>query len=62
LLFSLSRAALRNFTIDDTNGDEITGAKPLYGGGGTWRARTSQSDCSICAIHPDPAAMSARTW
>ncbi|KAH7097532.1 hypothetical protein BKA62DRAFT_833232 [Auriculariales sp. MPI-PUGE-AT-0066] len=62
LLLSLSCAALQNITIDDTYGDEKTGAKPSYTGGGEWHARSSQTECSDCSINPDPKQMLNQTW
>ncbi|KAF7298899.1 hypothetical protein MIND_00837900 [Mycena indigotica] len=46
---SLALAALQNRTIDDTNGDSVTGAKPVYYPPGPWQGPS----CTGCAIQPD---------
>lgn len=49
-----------NRTIDDTNGDSVTGAKPIYlpRTGGVWAG----PECGGCAIQPDPNLAFDRTW
>ena len=49
-----------NRTIDDTQGDSVTGAKPTYvpSTGGVWAG----PDCSGCAIHPNRALAFDGTW
>ena len=49
LSFSISHVwAATNRTIDDTAGDSVTGALPLYSPAGGW----SNQDCTSCALHP----------
>lgn len=50
-------AGARNITIDDTNGDEVTGALPHYSSG--WSPGAS---CSSCWAKPDPSKAVDGTW
>ncbi|KAH7106632.1 hypothetical protein BKA62DRAFT_687716 [Auriculariales sp. MPI-PUGE-AT-0066] len=66
LFFTAATAAFRNVTIDDTNGDEVTGEKPVYSGATdtTWAAKVAGDDCAQCKSEtkPDAAQMHMGTW
>jgi len=47
-----------NLTIDDTFGDALTGARPVYSPGELWQGNT----CINCAINPDPSFAFEHTW
>lgn len=53
-------AALRNVTIDDEFGDELTDARPTFlpPSGGVW----DDEDCTGCFIRPDPALAYRATY
>ncbi|KAF8217078.1 hypothetical protein K438DRAFT_1559193 [Mycena galopus ATCC 62051] len=44
-------------TIDDTDGDSVTGAQPVYSGN-----FSPNSDCDGCTVHPDPTQAHDGTW
>ncbi|KAJ7468724.1 hypothetical protein FB451DRAFT_1039118 [Mycena latifolia] len=51
--------AVSNRTIDDTNGDEITGFLPIYEPRDSWN---TDGACPKCAVHPDPSLAFDHTW
>ncbi|KZV89136.1 hypothetical protein EXIGLDRAFT_838695, partial [Exidia glandulosa HHB12029] len=54
-----------NVTIDDTGGDSLTGAKPLYtesGNAYNWRGRPSQDPCPSCVANLDTTQTHLGTW
>ncbi|EJD01916.1 uncharacterized protein FOMMEDRAFT_147086 [Fomitiporia mediterranea MF3/22] len=55
----LPSAAARNITVDDTYGDEVTGAKPVYSPADVWNPGPG---CSTCAIKPDATQAYNGTW
>lgn len=57
--FWCTRAELR--TIDDTYGDSVTGAKPVYSSGGKdcWNQGPG---CTACVLQPDPSKAYNGTW
>ncbi|KAF8891354.1 hypothetical protein BD779DRAFT_1670970 [Infundibulicybe gibba] len=60
-IFSLFQAiggVPSNRTIDDTNGDSVTGARPIYLPNGPWGG----AGCKGCAIQPDPSRAHNGTW
>ncbi|KAJ7227819.1 hypothetical protein B0H12DRAFT_1148398 [Mycena haematopus] len=54
---ALSRGSVLTATIDDTEGDSLTGAQPVYTG-----SFSPNSDCTGCTVHPDPARAHDGTW
>ncbi|KAF8875770.1 hypothetical protein BD779DRAFT_1449859 [Infundibulicybe gibba] len=58
LLFRATGGAPSNRTIDDTNGDSVTGVRPVYLPAGPW----GDASCGGCAIQPDPNRAFQRTW
>ncbi|KAH7104308.1 hypothetical protein BKA62DRAFT_694248 [Auriculariales sp. MPI-PUGE-AT-0066] len=63
VLLPVTRAALRNITIDDAQGDEVTGAKPIYTPPNQWYAISSQSRCDgICDPNPGIDEAYFSTW
>jgi hypothetical protein len=48
-----------NYTIDDTNGDEQTGQRPVYVPADSWNDGPS---CSKCFVKPDPSQVFGGTW
>ncbi|KAF8891352.1 hypothetical protein BD779DRAFT_1699861 [Infundibulicybe gibba] len=57
-LFQTIRGVPSNQTIDDTKGDSVTGALPVYLPAGPW----DDASCGGCAIHPDPDKAFRGTW
>lgn len=55
-------AALVNVIIDDTRGDERSGAAPEYSSAHAWNARSADDQCSICGAQPDPGQPYDHTW
>ncbi|KAJ7204702.1 hypothetical protein GGX14DRAFT_368421 [Mycena pura] len=49
-----------NRTIDDTNGDPITGFIPKYSSG--WHSDPLQGLCSPCPVQPDESQVFQKTW
>ena len=58
LASSATRAALVNRTIDDTRGDSVTGAKPVYLPASPWDG----PGCTTCAITPNKTLAFDGTW
>ena len=58
LVLPTTRAALVNYTIDDTFGDSVTGAKPVYLPASPWAG----PGCTTCAIVPVKALAFDGTW
>ncbi|KAJ7464455.1 hypothetical protein FB451DRAFT_439302 [Mycena latifolia] len=56
---ALSMGAISTATIDDTEGDSQTGAKPTYSPATSFSAN---SDCDNCVVHADPAQAFDGTW
>ena len=54
--------ALTNVTIDDTRGDELTGALPTYASVNAWNARSASNPCTVCGANPDPLRALDETW
>ena len=57
-----SAYALTNVTVDDENGDEFTGVKPIYtpsGSSGNW---VQGAYCAGCFARPDPSKALDGTW
>ncbi|KAJ6480925.1 hypothetical protein C8R45DRAFT_872101 [Mycena sanguinolenta] len=54
---TLSLGSVLPATIDDTNGDSLTGAQPVYTG-----SFSANSDCDGCTVHPDPSQAHDGTW
>ncbi|KAJ7742725.1 hypothetical protein DFH07DRAFT_39563 [Mycena maculata] len=52
-------ATISNRTIDDTNGDPITGFTPVYAPEAQWNVG---QNCSGCLVQPDPSQVFDRTW
>ncbi|EJD35752.1 hypothetical protein AURDEDRAFT_175146 [Auricularia subglabra TFB-10046 SS5] len=53
---------LLNVTIDDTLGDNLSGAKPEYKGK-DWRLRSvGDTPCTVCSAQPDPTFAVNGTW
>ncbi|KAJ7662904.1 hypothetical protein B0H17DRAFT_952932 [Mycena rosella] len=54
-------AAVSNRTIDDVNGDSITGLLPAYDSNcrNPWH---TDGNCSACFMKPDPSQVFDRTW
>ena len=59
-VISGTEATAINRTIDDTLGDSVTGARPIYlpANRGLWRG----AGCSECAFQPDPSQVFDETW
>jgi hypothetical protein len=58
-VLQFASAASVNHSIDDTNGDSVTGAKPIYfPPTGVWAG----ADCVGCAIQPNPSLAFDGTW
>lgn len=49
----------KNVTVDDTNGDQSTGAQVTYTPSENWSLGPS---CPDCDAHPDPSQMLDGTW
>ncbi|KAF8891351.1 hypothetical protein BD779DRAFT_1670967 [Infundibulicybe gibba] len=58
LLFQGTGGAPSNRTIDDTNGDSLTGFRPVYLPTSFWDG----ASCEGCAMRPDPDRAFQRTW
>ena len=58
-LFVLSLAELRTVTVDDTNGDEISGVLPLYLPTGDWALG---QQCKGCSAQPNVSLAFDGTW
>ena len=58
LVLPATRAALVNYTIDDTFGDSVTGAKPVYLPASPWAG----PGCTTCEIVPIKALAFDGTW
>jgi hypothetical protein len=52
LLVETTKAVLTNRTIDDQNGDSVTGALPKYSPPGVWN---QGNGCGVCALKLDPS-------
>ncbi|KAJ7662906.1 hypothetical protein B0H17DRAFT_952938 [Mycena rosella] len=52
-------SAVSNRTIDDFNGDLITGFMPLYEPQNVWN---TDGNCSACFVKPDPSQALDLTW
>jgi len=48
-----------NVTIDDTHGDSVTGALPVYSPVNAWKDGTN---CSECSVKPDPTLARQGSW
>jgi hypothetical protein len=59
LIFGTANAVLTNRTIDDQNGDSVTGSLPLYSPSDLWNEGVG---CVPCAIHPEPSDAFDGTW
>jgi len=57
--FHRALAALVNVTIDDTNGDPLTGAQFVYTPPTSWNIGQA---CVGCTAHPDPELLYDQTW
>ena len=59
-VLQFTNATQVNRTIDDTRGDSVTGAKPIYvpSIGGVW----ASANCSECAIKPNQSLAFDGTW
>ncbi|KZV84451.1 hypothetical protein EXIGLDRAFT_288776 [Exidia glandulosa HHB12029] len=53
---------LVNVTIDDTFGDERTGAIPKYTSAHLWNARSATDGCTTCYAQPDGSQFHHNTW
>ena len=58
-LLPLASATLVNVTIDDTFGDELTGARITYTPQGAWNFG---QNCTECTAMPDPSLARNGTW
>jgi hypothetical protein len=58
-LVLLVHAGARNITIDDENGDEKTGAQPVYQPGASW---SLGSACPDCWVKPKSTNVTDGTW
>ncbi|KAJ7464469.1 hypothetical protein FB451DRAFT_1042421 [Mycena latifolia] len=56
---ALSTAKLWNRTIDDTNGDSVSGLLPVYSPAANF---SSNSNCSTCTVKLDPTLVFDGTW
>lgn len=56
---NLGSAARYNVTVDDQNGDAVTGAKLVYSPDGVWQ---QGSTCSSCFARPDSSKVLDGTW
>ncbi|KAK6977049.1 hypothetical protein R3P38DRAFT_2582301 [Favolaschia claudopus] len=56
-----SIAVLSNRTIDDFNGDELTGQLPVYSPTDVWTV-VLNGNCTGCTLQPDPNLTLDRTW
>ncbi|KAJ7066240.1 hypothetical protein C8F01DRAFT_696968 [Mycena amicta] len=54
-----SAAVVTTRTIDDTNGDSVTGAVPVYNPADQF---SLNSNCPGCVYHPDPGGAFDQTW
>ncbi|KAJ7479394.1 hypothetical protein B0H11DRAFT_1725553 [Mycena galericulata] len=52
-------SAVSNRTIDDGNGDEVTGALPVYSQPDNWNVA---NNCPTCFVKLDPAQVFDKTW
>jgi len=59
LFLGAVNAILANRTIDDKNGDSVTGNMPRYNPPDFWN---EGNGCVPCAIHPDPSEAYNSTW
>ncbi|KAJ6614177.1 hypothetical protein B0H10DRAFT_2046293 [Mycena sp. CBHHK59/15] len=57
---TFSTATLWNRTIDDTQGDSVSGLLPAYDP--LVQFYPNESGCSFCGTHPDPAGAFGGTW
>ena len=62
LYAAIGYCTLINRTIDDELGDSVTGAKPTYLPGGTWKQGTACSICHISSVVNDLSQTFDRTW
>ncbi|KZV96328.1 hypothetical protein EXIGLDRAFT_733472 [Exidia glandulosa HHB12029] len=60
-LVTVTTASIQNITIDDANGDEVTGEVPSYYGNG-WNARSASTPCTGCVSQPDGQLFWNHTW
>ncbi|KAJ7464457.1 hypothetical protein FB451DRAFT_1138868 [Mycena latifolia] len=58
-LVTLSAGTVSERTIDDASGDSVSGLLPVYT---PVNGFSSNTDCSTCVIHPDPANAFGGTW
>ncbi|KAJ7662914.1 hypothetical protein B0H17DRAFT_1257583 [Mycena rosella] len=57
--FQVCIAILSNRTVDDFNGDLITGFLPLYEPQNAWN---TDGNCTSCSVKPDPTQALDHTW
>ncbi|KAF8891353.1 hypothetical protein BD779DRAFT_198887 [Infundibulicybe gibba] len=64
LLFQATRGVPSNRTIDDTNGDSVTGARPTYlpAADDLTPSPWADASCTGCRIQPDPSRAHDGTW
>lgn len=56
-------AAVRTIAIDDTYGDEATGALPMYSPPAEWsQGQPCVADDDACLVNPDPSMVRNGTW
>lgn len=61
--FRLVAAAARTIAIDDTYGDEATGALPVYSPAAKWsQGQPCASNDDECLVRPDPNMVRNGTW
>ncbi|KZV87432.1 hypothetical protein EXIGLDRAFT_839965 [Exidia glandulosa HHB12029] len=53
VVVAIGSVSVANTTIDDTFGDERTGAVPVYTSVHLWNARSSSDGCTTCGAQPD---------
>ena len=58
-LAQFSAATLTNRTIDDQNGDSVTGVVPIFLPAGSW---SQGSDCQGCFVQLDTTQVHDGTW
>ncbi|KZP17991.1 hypothetical protein FIBSPDRAFT_746234 [Athelia psychrophila] len=62
-LAHFSAATPSNRTVDDQNGDSVTGRMPVYSQSTTVLSGWSQgTNCSGCSVHLDPSLVFDGTW
>jgi hypothetical protein len=54
-----AHAASTNRTIDDQNGDSVTGKLPVYSPSDAWQFGP---DCPGCFVQPDPLRVRGGSW